>query len=178
VILDLRRLPDGPFGDRFARIADCPPAPAPVTVPDLRLLQRSSVERHLAEVGLRVRFRGAGPRVVAHDPPAGQATERGTSVTAWLSLPEDSSARRLPDLTGLSLRDALRRLGRLEVRVRIEGTGVVARQSPPAGTPLPLVSDCRLWCEPGMTSMALAPRPAEATMAAAAHREAFRNAEP
>jgi cell division protein FtsI (penicillin-binding protein 3) len=60
----------------------------------------------------------------------------------------------LPDLSGLSARDALRELARLGLTARIEGTGVVVRQHPPAGAPL----------EPGGTATLVldrhpAPRP-------------------
>jgi cell division protein FtsI/penicillin-binding protein 2 len=152
VLLDLRRLPQGPLEDGVTRVAERPPAPAAVTVPDLRMLQRSSVEARLSEFGLRVRFRGQGTRVQSQEPAFGQAVEPGTSVTAWLSAPEDTAEQRLPDLTGMSLRAALRQLTRLKVRAHIEGVGVVARQLPRAGTALPLDCECRLWCAPVMAS--------------------------
>jgi beta-lactam-binding protein with PASTA domain len=120
------------------------------------LLLRSSVQARLAEFGLRPHFEGRGARVVAQDPPAGGAVERGASVTVWTSAPDDSAGRALPDLAGVPLREALRRLTRLEVRARIEGLGVVVRQSPAPGTPLPLAGECRLWCEPSSVSTASA----------------------
>jgi cell division protein FtsI/penicillin-binding protein 2 len=148
VLLDLRRLPHGLLEDGITQMAVRPPALAPVLVPDLRLLQVASVTPRLAEYGLRARFRGMGARVLAQDPPAGRAIERGTSITVWLSPPADSAARVLPDLTGMSVREALRRLGSLAVRARIEGSGIVSRQDPAAGVPLPLPGECRLWCRP------------------------------
>ena len=156
VLLDLRRLPHGPLEDGITDIAVRPPALAPVQVPDLRLLQKSGVPARLAEFGLRVRFRGDGPRVLAQEPRAGSAIERGTSVTVWLSPPTDSAARVLPDLIGLPVREALQRLTSLTVRARIEGSGVVARQQPPAGTSLPLAGECRLWCRPAADARRLA----------------------
>jgi cell division protein FtsI/penicillin-binding protein 2 len=156
VLLDLRRLPHGPLEDGITDIAVRPPALAPVQVPDLRLLQRSGVPARLAEYGLRVRFRGDGPRVLAQEPRAGSAIERGTSVTVWLSPPTDSAARVLPDLIGLPVREALQRLTSLAVGARIEGSGVVARQQPRAGTELPLEGECRLWCRPAADARRLA----------------------
>jgi cell division protein FtsI/penicillin-binding protein 2 len=152
IIEDVRRLPHGPLGSGIARVAERPPAPAPVVVPDLSLLLRGGAESRLAELGLRVHFGGSGPRVVAQEPAAGQAVERGSSVTAWLSAPGDSAAR-LPDLVGLPVREAVRRLTRLGVRVRIEGIGVVTRQSPAPNSVLPLGGECRLWCEPILTAV-------------------------
>ena len=50
----------------------------------------------------------------------------------------------MPDLSGLSLRRALRLLQDKKVTVRIQGTGRVVAQSPPAGAPLAGVKECRL----------------------------------
>jgi cell division protein FtsI/penicillin-binding protein 2 len=159
VMLDLRRLPDGPLGSGATQVAARPPAPAPVVVPDLRLLPQREVERRLAGQGLRVRFAGRGPRALAQDPAAGQAAERGARVTVWLEPPADSSRATVPDLTGLPLREALRRLGRLQVQAKISGRGLVVRQSPPPGSPLTPRTECVLWCEPGVVQTALpAPR--------------------
>jgi stage V sporulation protein D (sporulation-specific penicillin-binding protein) len=150
VMLDLRRLPDGPFGNGSTVVAMKPPAPAPVLVPDLRLLPPQQVERRLAAAGLRARFTGSGARALAQDPAAGRAAERGASVTVWLSAPPDSAGRALPDVVGLSLREALRRLTLLQVETRIAGRGRVVRQEPAAGVPLTRSRVCRLWCEPGL----------------------------
>src|SRR5262249_58675433 len=93
------------------QVAVRPPAPAPVVVPDLHLLPPAAAERRLASLGLRARIEGSGPRVLAQRPDAGGATERGDPVTLWLAPPDDSAARVMPDVTGLSAREALRRLG-------------------------------------------------------------------
>jgi cell division protein FtsI (penicillin-binding protein 3) len=50
----------------------------------------------------------------------------------------------MPELTGLSLRKALRLLQDKNVRVRIQGTGRVVAQSPAAGVPLNDMQECRL----------------------------------
>jgi stage V sporulation protein D (sporulation-specific penicillin-binding protein) len=148
VMLDLLRLPHGPFESNGAQVAARPPSPAPVTVPDLRMLIAHAAEQRLADCGLRASFEGQGLRVLSQEPAAGEAAERGASVRVWLSAPRDSAAGRLPDLAGLPLREALRRLTRLGVTARIQGQGVVTHQAPAAGTPLPLADDCRLKCEP------------------------------
>jgi cell division protein FtsI/penicillin-binding protein 2 len=150
VLLDLMRLPEGPFEARATEIAARPPAPAPVTVPDLRLLPPAAAERRLAEFGLRARFQGSGPRVLAQSPVAGLTVERGTGIEAWLAPPSDSLAQVMPDLAGNAMRDALRRLALLGLRTRIHGRGLVVRQEPLAGAPLPADRVARLWCQPGV----------------------------
>ncbi len=150
VIRDLRRLPSGPLGSGVIQVATRPPAAAPVTVPDLRLLPPGAAERRLAGYGLRARFAGAGPRVLAQEPAAGAAVERGAAVAVWLSAPEDSSGTSLPSLVGLSVRLALRQLTLRQVAVQIVGHGTVVRQMPAAGARLPLDGPCVLYCEPGL----------------------------
>jgi hypothetical protein len=161
-VLDLRRLPHGPFDSGSDQMAIQPPAPAPVIVPDLRLLPPRAVESRLAAYGLRARFEGDGARALAQSPAAGQAAERGAGVTVWLSPPQDSVSLVLPDLVGMPVRQALRQLTLRQVQAHIAGRGNVVRQEPAAGTPLPLESACRLWCEPGLPSaddkVAAAPR--------------------
>jgi beta-lactam-binding protein with PASTA domain len=143
-----------------------------VTAPDLRLLPPREAERRLAEYGLHVRFEGSGARVLSQVPPAGQPVERGSAVLAYLSAPQDSLGRTLPDLVGLTMREAVRRLSQREVPMRITGNGFVTRQEPPAGTRLPLSGPCRLWCsagEEGATSSLSSP-PAGAQQPALAAR--------
>lgn len=152
VVEDLQRLPRGPFAPGWSAIASRPPAPAPVTVPDLRLLPARAAERTLAERGLRGIAAGRGDRVLAQEPAPGVAVERGARVRLWLETPGELVAAGTPDLVGLPLREALRRLTLLEAPARISGSGVVVRQSPGAGAPLPAGAAVRLWCEPGLAA--------------------------
>jgi cell division protein FtsI/penicillin-binding protein 2 len=157
VVKDLQRLPSGPFAPGVSAIALRPPAPAPVTVPDLRLLPPALAQRRLAEFGLRGLERGAGARVLAQSPAAGEAAERGAPVVLWLEAPDDSTSGRTPELVGLALREALRRLTLCQTAARIEGAGVVVRQEPVAGAPLPRGREMRLWCEPRPADPAVGP---------------------
>ncbi len=148
VVLDLQRVGWSGFDNTNAAIALRPPVVPPVTAPDLRLLPPQAAEHRLAEYGLHVRFEGKGPRVLSQVPPAGQAIDRGAVVLAYLAAPQDSVGRSLPNLVGLPVREAMRRLSQREVSVHITGNGFVTRQEPPAGVPLPLQGPCRLWCAP------------------------------
>ena len=148
VVVDLRSLPHGPLAPDPMQIALRPPAPAPVIVPDLRLLPPRAIERKLAALGLHPVFQGSGPRALAQEPQADAAAERGSRVDVWLTPPADSGMAVLPDLTGRVVRDALRELGRREVPVQVVGRGTVVRQEPPPGVALPLSGPCVLFCEP------------------------------
>jgi len=168
VIQDLRRSPHSPFETSNAQWAVRPPRPAPVTVPDVHLLPPGDAERRLEERGLRARWMGEGARVLSQSPAAGEAVERGEGITLWLSAPADSLGHRMPDLTGLAVREALRRLTLLEVSPHLVGHGVVVRQLPPPGSPLARGARCDLWCEAEMEHVAAtAFRPGGGLVAAA-----------
>src|SRR5262245_63824165 len=98
-MLDLQRLPRGPLEPGVDQVAARPPSPAPVIVPDLRLLPTDEARRALGPYGLRAHLQGEGSRVLAQRPAAGEAVERGASVTLWLAAPEDSASLVMPDLT-------------------------------------------------------------------------------
>jgi cell division protein FtsI/penicillin-binding protein 2 len=159
VVEDLWRLPGGPLGSGVHQVAARPPAPAPVVVPDLRLLPREAAEKRLASYALRARISGSGPRVLAQEPPAGVAVERGSGVIVHLSPPADSTGTTLPSVVGRSVREAVRLLSARQVVVQIVGKGTVVRQSPEPGTPLPLRRPCVLTCAPGRAQVALGPGP-------------------
>ena len=53
----------------------------------------------------------------------------------------------VPDLRGLSARDALRTLSRLGMSARLNGTGIVVRQLPEAGAPIDRDTSSTLWLE-------------------------------
>src|SRR5262249_41654572 len=129
--------------------------------PDLRLLPPRAAERALAALSLHGRFNGEGPRVLAQAPAAGVAVERGARVEVWLAAGTDSIETTLPDLSGLTFRQAIPALNRRQIVPRYLGHGVVVSQSPAPGTSLPLDGPCVLRCEPrrpGEVAAVLAPR--------------------
>lgn len=63
---------------------------------------------------------------------------------AVVALPQGSTGTGLPDLSGMSAREALRELARLGLSARMQGSGVVVHQDPPAGTPLEPGGTCTL----------------------------------
>ena len=79
------------------------------------------------------------PLLAARQPEAPQLPTRGPVEPLQivpLSGSTQGSAALLPDLTGLSARDALRALSQLGLTARLYGAGLVVQQQPEAGTPL------------------------------------------
>ncbi len=123
---------------------------AELRVPDVRLLEEDEAAKDLKKAGFDVHFSGVGSRVVSQEPPAGTLARAGTDVK--LRLAESDKLTRaegaLPDLRGLSLRDALRRLSSMAVKATVKGSGVVAGQFPPAGSLVRRGDCCVLECRP------------------------------
>jgi hypothetical protein len=122
---------------------------AELRVPDVRLLGEDEAAKDLKKAGFDVHFSGVGSRVVSQAA-AGTLARAGTDVKLRLAE-ADKLARAegaLPDLRGLSLRDALRRLSSMAVKATVKGSGVVAGQFPPAGSPVRRGDCCVLECRP------------------------------
>ena len=108
--------------------------------------------KRIAEASLR--YLGVGqtlnpvpPVLVArHDDhanvPSASVTEGADSPT--VSLVSDGPPGTMPDLHGLSAREALRKMIRLGLAARVDGNGFVVSQDPPAGASLDAVSAGRV----------------------------------
>jgi cell division protein FtsI (penicillin-binding protein 3) len=100
------------------------------------------------------------PVVVSRDETPGPEGPRKVSIT---DITEPGSvattAGILPDLTGLSARDAVRVLVDLGLTPRVRGAGTVVAQDPPAGTPLPEEPTATLWLSRQPAAMASNPQP-------------------
>jgi beta-lactam-binding protein with PASTA domain len=64
-----------------------------------------------------------------------------------VSLVADGPVGSLPDIRGMSARDAMLRLAKLGLPVRMIGDGFVVAQDPPAGSPIDVVDVCVLTLE-------------------------------
>jgi cell division protein FtsI (penicillin-binding protein 3) len=117
------------------------------------------VFQHIAEATLR--YLGVGqtidpipPVLVArHDGMDGSGPIKSRSATKPIvSFVNDVPPGTMPDLRGLSAREALRAAVKLGLTARVEGTGFVVAQDPAPGAPLDTVSACRVTL--GRTSAA------------------------
>jgi len=59
-------------------------------------------------------------------------------------LPDPKTVKTMPDITGLSLRNALKRLNYLNLKISIEGSGHIISQTPAAGTSISENMECTL----------------------------------
>jgi cell division protein FtsI (penicillin-binding protein 3) len=70
---------------------------------------------------------------------------RSPRETSIVAVEASGRSRDLPDFRGLSARESLRILTRIGVAAHLEGSGVVAGQTPAPGTPIEPGMTCELW---------------------------------
>jgi cell division protein FtsI (penicillin-binding protein 3) len=73
-----------------------------------------------------------------------ETTSVGDVGQPTVSLVVDGAPGQVPDVTGMSARDAIRQLMKCGLNARLSGDGVVASQDPAGGTPLEPGMVCRL----------------------------------
>jgi len=97
--------------------------------------------------------------VARHDETANGVAGIGSHGPAKpvVSFVRDAPPGTMPDLRGLSAREALRAAVKLGLIARVEGKGFVVAQEPPAGTALDAVSGCRVTL--GRTTVAAQEQP-------------------
>src|SRR5688572_15352952 len=98
----------------------------------------------LRRLGVTPTINPVPPVIVARQGEASLAPATGPVVApAVVALPANAETG-VPDLTGMSAREALRELARLGLSARMQGAGVVVEQHPPAGSPLEPGATCTL----------------------------------
>jgi cell division protein FtsI (penicillin-binding protein 3) len=111
-----------------------------IAAPIFKRIADSSL-RHL---GVTPTINPAPPVMIARneETPVTPASSVGTPNV--VAMPANMTDTGLPDLRGMSAREALRELARLGLTARMEGTGIVVDQSPEAGSPLEPGATCTL----------------------------------
>ncbi len=99
----------------------------------------------LRRLGVTPTINPQPPVIVArnHDTAVTQTSARVTEPSI-MAIPANMTEAGLPDLRGMGAREALRELARLGLSARMQGTGVVVDQHPPAGSPLEPGATCTL----------------------------------
>jgi cell division protein FtsI/penicillin-binding protein 2 len=121
---------------------------ATVETPDFIGRDISLVAQIAKQRGIKVRCTGSEGVVAWQFPPADRLIVPGEAVIVALQH-EPDSIRALPDLRGMPVRSASAYLSHLGLTFRVEGSGLVVRQYPPAGESLNRANLCRLMCQPG-----------------------------
>ncbi|MEP7029052.1 MAG: PASTA domain-containing protein, partial [Candidatus Eisenbacteria bacterium] len=109
----------------------------------VRALPLAGARDVLSDAGFRARIDGDGSRVLAQSPPAGTRAERGALVV----LSTMPGAGGVPNVVGMTVRQALTELAAVALPAQIVGRGVVVRQDPPAGSAFARGRSCVLVCE-------------------------------
>jgi cell division protein FtsI/penicillin-binding protein 2 len=105
-------------------------------------------EAALRQLGVSPTVNPAPPVLVTHrteDPES--AVARVVVMPARAAVGGTPAPQGLPDVRGLSAREALRTLGQAGVTARMTGSGFVVNQDPAAGTPIDPGASCQLWLD-------------------------------
>lgn len=109
--------------------------PKPVTVPEVVNLPLHEAVRSLRASGLGFTLRGEGDVVRAQVPQGGAAVLSGTRVVLQLKgVPGTETEVTVPDVTGLTIKDAAVLLEKVGLTMAPSGSGVARVQKPAAGT--------------------------------------------
>jgi cell division protein FtsI (penicillin-binding protein 3) len=133
------------IADRVAPIEELPER-STIFASDLTDRPAAVASARLASEGLSVAWpdeRLAPRRVMLQEPTSADTTQPGARVRFTVDT-SDPLEPVMPELTGLTAREAVFWLSALGVDARIEGNGLVAAQTPAAGTPLPTEATVRL----------------------------------
>jgi membrane peptidoglycan carboxypeptidase len=96
-------------------------------------------------LGIAPTINPAPPVLIARNEPARAAAPQPiVRQTPIVTLVSDSNQQTVPDLRGMSARDAMRTLMKLGLTARLAGQGFVLAQDPPPGTPFEGGEVCRL----------------------------------
>jgi len=120
-----------------------------LVLPDLTNRQRTVAEKMLEELGLEVEWDGAGDFILAQMPPPGAAVFPDSRVTLQLFevAAKQRPPMRMPQLVGLSLRQALQQLSLLGIDAHVVGNGRVTQQHPAPGAAISSNTRCELRCQ-------------------------------
>ena len=111
-----------------------------IAAPIFKRIADSSL-RHL---GVTPTINPAPPVMVARNQETPVTPAAAIGTPSVVAMPANMTDTGLPDLRGMSAREALRELARLGLTARMEGTGIVVDQNPEAGSPLEPGATCTL----------------------------------
>jgi len=123
--------------------------PSLIVMPELIGLTTTAAVTHMRDLGLNVKMEQIGAKVVNQAPPPGAKVSAGSTVVLSLGEPPLlATSAIVPDIRGLTMREASLRIERLGLRIVIEGTGVAVQQEPPPGVQVALGTGVRVRFRP------------------------------
>jgi cell division protein FtsI (penicillin-binding protein 3) len=122
---------------------------APHVYPNTGGYVSAPVFRRIAEatmqyLGIPPSINPSPPVLVARQDAADAADQPAEAPPPVVSLVTDEQPGAVPDLIGLSARDAIRRIVKLGMVPHLAGDGIVISQEPEPGTPIEAGAACRL----------------------------------
>jgi stage V sporulation protein D (sporulation-specific penicillin-binding protein) len=119
-------------------------------VPSLVGLTATQALELLQDTGLNLRLEGQGDEILEQTPAPGVQVTAGTTVITYLGNepPKKGEPVQVPNVVGLSLRDASVQLSAAGLQVQVVGSGVATSQSPAAGTTVPAGSVVTVTFQP------------------------------
>ena len=109
-----------------------------VLVPDVVNTSLEDAQGVMLEAGLRTRVEGEGSWVINQQPKGGAKFPSGSQVIIYLGSQTKASSSghevSVPDLAGMTMREAGQLLGRLGLQLSPEGTGIAVEQKIAPGT--------------------------------------------
>ena len=124
-----------------------------VEVPAVTNLGVEEASQTLRNVGLVPLVQGAGQRVLDQFPPQGVEVEEGTSIIVY-TIPRGSAGSggsttiTVPDLSGMTMKEAAGTLAALELQLEPVGSGVAGSQEPKPGATVAPGSTIRVQFSP------------------------------
>lgn len=125
-----------------------------VILPNLANRRLEFVQRTLESMGLAVKTDGSGDFVLSQTPAAGVRVQPGQTVTLQLfEVAPTDGVLEMPDVVGLSLREAMTLLTLSNLDPVVYGHGVVVRQKPAAGSRVRAGIRCVIECEAPVSTL-------------------------
>ncbi len=110
-----------------------------VEVPNLVNSSSTQALETLRDTGLNIRIDGQGAKILDQVPKPGVRIAPGSTVVVFMGEKPPSAGEpvSVPDVAGLSLRDASVKLSAIGLQVQAVGSGIAIDQSPAPGTVIP-----------------------------------------
>ncbi|HHT90267.1 MAG: penicillin-binding transpeptidase domain-containing protein [Bacillota bacterium] len=106
-------------------------------VPNVTNFSREEAQARLTQGGFLWTMEGSGPVVTSQTPSPGARVPTQTTVRLFFYESEQGESVEVPDVLGLSMRDASTRLADDGLRITIVGSGLAVKQVPAAGVQIP-----------------------------------------